>query len=103
NMNKLSEKVSSVMNAAEIRRIIDNHYLGETQLLTSGAEENLLKLAEIRSTMTPEEAQRWQQIKHNFMRNKALGGDNADVGDRVVAQLADLVESVQALGSYSKH
>lgn len=31
------------------------------------------------------------------MRNKALGGDNADVGDRVVAQLADLVESVQAL------
>ncbi|WP_232370086.1 hypothetical protein [Xenorhabdus lircayensis] len=103
NMNKLSEKVSAVMNAEEIRRIIDDHYLGEAQLLTSGAEENLLKLAEIRGTMTSEEAQRWQQIKRDFMRNKALGGDNADVGDRVVAQLADLVESVQALGSHSKN
>ncbi|MBD2780655.1 DNA repair ATPase [Xenorhabdus szentirmaii] len=99
NMNKLSEKVSAVMNDAEIRRIIDDHYLGEAQLLTSGAEENLLKLAEIRGTMTPQEALRWQQIKRDFMRNKALGGDNADVGDRVVAQLADLVESVQALGN----
>ncbi|MBD2795754.1 DNA repair ATPase [Xenorhabdus sp. 18] len=103
NMNKLSEKVSAVMNAEEIRRIIDDHYLGEAQLLTSGAEENLLKLAEIRGTMTTEQAQRWQQIKRDFMRNKALGGNNADVGDRVVAQLVDLVESVQALGSYSKH
>ncbi|WP_139204089.1 hypothetical protein [Xenorhabdus japonica] len=28
---------------------------------------------------------------------EALGGDNAGVGDRVVAQLADLVESVQTL------
>ncbi|CDL82519.1 hypothetical protein XCR1_1680007 [Xenorhabdus cabanillasii JM26] len=47
--------------------------------------------------MTPEQQQRWQQIKRDFMRNKAPGGDNASVGDRVVAQLADLVESVQAL------
>ncbi|MDC9605833.1 hypothetical protein PSI21_12735 [Xenorhabdus griffiniae] len=34
NMNKLSEKVSVVMNAEEIRRIIDDHYLGKAQLLT---------------------------------------------------------------------
>ncbi len=86
------------MNEAEIQRILDDHYLGEAQLLTSGAEENLLKLAEIRGMMTPEQ-QRWQQIKCDFMRNKALGGDNADVGDRVVTQLADLVKSVQALGN----
>ncbi|MCC8366792.1 DNA repair ATPase [Xenorhabdus sp. PB61.4] len=100
NMNKLSEKVSAVMNEAEIQRILDDHYLGEAQLLTSGAEENLLKLAELRGTLTPEQELRWQQIKRDFMRNKALGGDNADVGDRVVAQLADLVESVQALGTH---
>ncbi|WP_140919241.1 DNA repair ATPase [Limnobaculum xujianqingii] len=97
NMNKLSEKISAVMNPAEIRRIIDDHYLGEAQLLTNGAEENLLKLAEIRDMMSPEEAKRWIQIKHDFMRNKSLGGDNTDIGGRVVAQLADLVESVQAL------
>lgn len=33
------------------------------------------------------------------MRNKAFGGDQADVGDRVVAQLSDLVENVRALRS----
>ncbi|MDR2225458.1 MAG: hypothetical protein LBE52_05640, partial [Providencia sp.] len=71
---------------------------GEAQLLTTGAEENLLKLAELRGTLTGKEAERWQQIKKDFMRHKALGGDNTDIGDRVVVQLASLVESVQALG-----
>lgn len=97
NMNKLAEKISAVMNDFELNRLINDHYLGEAQLLTTGAEENLLKLAELRGTMTEEQQQRWQQIKRDFMRNKSLGGDSADVGNRVVAQLADLVESIQAL------
>lgn len=97
NMNKLSEKVSAVMNDEEIERLLDDHYLGEAQLLTTGAEENLLKLAELRGKLTEKDAIRWQQIKKDFMRNKALGGDNADIGDRVVSQLANLVESVQGL------
>lgn len=87
------------MNDDELERVLDDHYLGEAQLLTTGAEENLLKLAELRGTLTEKDAARWQQIKKDFMRNKALGGDNADIGDRVVGQLASLVESVQALGN----
>ncbi|OAT32612.1 DNA repair ATPase [Proteus myxofaciens] len=98
NMNKLSEKVSAVMNHDEIERLLDDHYLGEAQLLTTGAEENLLKLAELRGTLTEKDAQRWQDIKKDFMRNKSLGGDNADIGARVVTQLANLVESVQGIG-----
>lgn len=98
NMNKLSEKVSSVMNDDELERLLDDHYLGEAQLLTTGAEENLLKLAELRGRLSKENSARWQKIKKDFLRNKALGGDNADVGDRVVTQLAQLVESVQSLG-----
>ena len=97
NMNKLAEKVSSVMNDAELNQIIDDHYLGEAQLLTNGAEENLLKLAEIRGVMTEDETKRWQQIKSDFMRNKSLGGDDANTGSQIVTQLADLVQSVQAL------
>jgi hypothetical protein len=97
NMNKLAEKISAVMNEAELSRLLDDHYLGEAQLLTVGAEENLLKLAEIRGTMNDQQQQRWQQIKREFARNKTLGGDSADVGNRVVAQLADLVEGIQAL------
>ncbi|WP_020407896.1 DNA repair ATPase [Hahella ganghwensis] len=97
NMNKMAEKVSSVMNDDELMQLISDHYLGEAQLLTTGAEENLLKLAELRGNMTQEEQQRWEQIKKDFLRNKAMGGSDADVGGRVVAQLTDLVEGIQHL------
>ncbi|MGK8438492.1 DNA repair ATPase [Ectopseudomonas hydrolytica] len=97
NMNKMAEKISSVMNDAELMQLIADHYQGESQLLTSGAEENLLKLAELRGNMTEEQRARWGQIKRDFMRNKAMGGSDSDVGGRVVAQLNDLVESVRGL------
>ncbi|OZG71794.1 DNA repair protein [Hahella sp. CCB-MM4] len=97
NMNKMAEKVSSVMNDDELMQLISDHYLGEAQLLTTGAEENLLKLAALRGNMTSEEQQRWEQIKKDFLRNKAMGGSDADVGGRVVAQLTDLVEGIQHL------
>jgi hypothetical protein len=99
NMNKMAEKISAVMNDAELLQLIADHYQGESQLLTTGAEENLLKLAELRGNMTPEQAERWAQIKRDFMRNKAMGGSDTDVGGRVVAQLNDLVESVRGLGA----
>ncbi|ASP40633.1 DNA repair protein [Bacterioplanes sanyensis] len=97
NMNKMTEKISAVMNDRELMQMIADHYLGESQLLTTGAEDNLLKLAELRGNMTTEQAERWQQIKKDFLRNKAMGGDGADTGAKVVAQLSDLVEGVQAL------
>lgn len=97
NMNKLTEKISSVMNDEELNQVIEDHYLGEAQLLTNGAEENLLKLAEIRGVLTKEQTERWEQIKNDFMRNKTLGGDESNTGNQIVTQLADLVQSVQAL------
>lgn len=97
NMNKMAEKIASVMNDQELQQMIADHYLGEAQLLTSGAEENLLKLAEIRGVMTEEQRSRWQQIKSDFLRNKAMGGDDADTGNKIVVQLADLVGGVRQL------
>ncbi len=97
NMNKLAEKITAVMNAAELSQLLHDHYIGESQLLTTGAEENLLKLGELRGSHTPEQAERWAQIKRDFARNKSIGGADADTGTRVVAQLRDLVEGVQAL------
>ncbi|MCG8312800.1 MAG: DNA repair ATPase [Pseudomonadales bacterium] len=91
NMNKMAEKISAVMTEQELQQLIDDHYQGESQLLTKGTEENLLKLAELRDTLTDKSLYRWQQIKEEFMRQKALGGDDADVGTKVVAQLHDLV------------
>ena len=85
------------MNDEELNQVIEDHYLGEAQLLTNGAEENLLKLAEIRGVLTKEQTERWEQIKNDFMRNKTLGGDESNTGNQIVTQLADLVQSVQAL------
>jgi len=97
NMNKMTEKISAVMNEAELMQMIADHYLGEAQMLTTGAESNLLKLAELRGNMTEEQKTRWQQIKKDFLRNKAMGGDSADTGAKVVVQLADMAEGLNKL------
>jgi len=99
NMNKMAEKVSAVMNQSEMMQLIEDHYLGESQLLTSGTEQNLLKLAELRGNMTAEQSQRWQQIKDDFMRTKALGGDESDSGTKIANQMIDLVEGLGELKS----
>lgn len=97
NMNKMAEKLSAVMNDDELMQLIADHYVGESQLLTTGSEENLLKLAELRGNMTAEEKTRWNQIKDDFMRTKAMGGDSADVGTRVVGQLVDMSGHLQSV------
>lgn len=97
NMNKMTEKISAVMNQDELMQMIADHYLGESQLLTTGAEDNLLKLAELRGDMNEAQQQRWAQIKKEFLRNKAMGGGEGDVGTKVVAQLNDLVGGVDGL------
>jgi hypothetical protein len=97
NMNKMAEKISAVMNDAELLQLLADHYQGESQLLTTGAEENLLKLAELRGNQSAEQGERWAQIKRDFLRNKSMGGSDADTGARVVAQLNDLVEGVRNL------
>ena len=99
NMNKMTEKLSAVMNENELNQLIDDHYLGESQLLTQGAESNLLKLAEIRGKLTEAEAARWAQIKADFLRNKAMGGEDGDIGARIVAQLVDLASGFHAISS----
>ena len=86
-------------NEEELMSMIADHYLGESQLLTSGAEDSLLKLAELRGNMTAEQKKRWQQIKDDFLRNKAMGGDDADTGAKVVAQLVDVAKNLEQLSS----
>ncbi len=98
NMNKLAQQVSAVMNQRELDRLLDDMYVGEAQLLTGAAEENLLKLAEIRGSLTSDQAQRWAEIKRQFNRDKTFGGGDAAPADRVVAQLADLAHYLKSLG-----
>ncbi len=97
NMNKMAEKVSAIMNEKELQQLIEDHYLGEAQLLTTGAEENLLKLMELRGVLQGEKAQRWQAIKKDFLRVKSLGGDDADTGTKIITQLGVLGESLNSI------
>ncbi len=103
NMNKLAEKVLPAMNDAELARLIDDHYLGEAQTLTTGAEENLLKLAEIRGRMSDAQRARWDEIKRGFTRVQRLGGTDADPAARVMAELSvvsdrigDIVRAIES-------
>ncbi|MEV6104020.1 DNA repair ATPase [Streptomyces sp. NPDC051940] len=63
NTNKLAERILPVMTDAEVEALIDDHYLGEAQTLTTGAEANLLKLAELRGRLTTTQAERWNAVK----------------------------------------
>jgi MoxR-like ATPase len=94
NMNKLAEKVLPAMNDAELERLIDDHYLGEAQTLTAGAEENLLKLAELRGTMTDAQRERWEEIKRGFVRLTRIGGSESDPAARVMAELSVVADRV---------
>lgn len=96
NMNKLAEKLSPVMTEDELEALIDDHYLGEAQLLTRGAEENLLKLKDMRGVLTTDEAARWQAIREEFRRRQMAGGDE-ETGTKVVRQLGLIVESLTQL------
>ncbi|MGW0192222.1 DNA repair ATPase [Nonomuraea sp. NPDC003201] len=99
NMNKLAERIVPAMNDAELEAVIDDHYLGEAQTLTTDAEANLLKLAELRGRLTPAQAGRWAEIKTAYLKAKALGGADDDPMARAVGALGLLADRVSEVGT----
>ena len=99
NMNKLAEKVVSAMTDDELDRLVDDHYRGESQTLTSGAEQNLLKLAEIRGKMTEEQRTRWDEVKRGFKRIQIMGSSDADPVARVTAQLSTMASGLEGISA----
>ncbi|AUX44998.1 DNA repair ATPase [Sorangium cellulosum] len=97
NMNKLAEKVVAAHTPEEIDRLVDDHYVSESQTLTTGAEQNLLKLAELRGRMTPEQAARWDEIKKGYQRIKRMGGKEDDPVVRVTGTLSMLGEQLEGI------
>ncbi|WP_255991309.1 hypothetical protein [Chitinolyticbacter albus] len=99
NMAKLAIKVSAIMNETELAAMVRDHYLGEAQTLTHGAEENLLKLAELQGALSSEEAERWAQIKRDFLHHKRMGGADTDGATKLAQQASHIVA---ALGDISE-
>ncbi len=95
NMARLAEKVLPVMNDAEIETLIDDHYAGEAQTLTSGTEANLLKLGELRGTLSDEDQERWDAIKESFARIQRRGGSDGDPMLLVAESLSEIGETLK--------
>jgi hypothetical protein len=97
NMNKMAEKVVAIMNHKELEELINDHYIGEAQLLTTGAEENLLKLKELRGTLSESEAKRWAEIKTEFKIRNSLAGDDSDGATKIASQISSLKEIITTM------
>lgn len=97
NMNKLAEKVVAAMTPAEIEALIRDHYQGEAQTLTTGAEANLLKLGELRGTLSDDEGARWDAIKEDFRRQQLMGSGEDDPVTRVTGVLSGVVQQLTGI------
>lgn len=96
-MNKLAEKVMPVMNEQELQTLIFSHYENEAQILTSGAEANLLKFKEMMDALTKKEIQRWQNIKTIFLKQQqAKSYGNNGIG-QAVEQMEEISNSLKMI------
>lgn len=97
NMNKVAEKVVAAHTPDEIEGLLDDHYASESQTLTTGAEQNLLKLAELRGRMSDAQRARWDEIRKEFARQKRAGGKDDDPVARVTGTLTGIGEEIERL------
>lgn len=97
NMTKLAAKITPLMHDDELDALLRDHYRGEAQTLTTGAQENLLKLAQLMGSATAEETARWQAICGDFLRQRKAGGDDADGSTRISNALLDVSRAVDQL------
>jgi len=96
-MNRIAQRIEPVMNSRELAAVLDDHYTAEAQTLGAGAEANLLKLGELRGTLSGEQAVRWGELKAAYVRERgAVDGDplrGAVVALGVLAERIGAVES----------
>ncbi len=94
-MNKIAERVVSIMNDNELNELLMTHFENQAQTLTTGAEANLLKFKDMMGWLSEKELERWTDIKRTFKRNLLLGGTSADdkIG-QVIAQMTTFSEGL---------
>ena len=103
-MNKIAERIASIMNEEELETLILGHYENQAQTLTTGAEANMLKFLEITGKLTEPEAERWSDIRRTFKRNLLLGSaDQDDQLGQVIAQMSTFSEGLHDIGKILDH
>ncbi len=98
NMNRIAEKVVSVMNDAELQTLIVSCYQQDSQTLSRDGESNMLKFKELLGTFTADEQKRWNSIKATFSQKtklKGLSGDDSTA--QVLASILSLRDGLDAI------
>ena len=85
------------MNEQELWTLIYSTYEQDAQTLTTGTESNLLKFRELTGRLSPEQAQRWEEIRKTFRRNLLLGGDAEDNVGKIIRQLNAFSAGLESL------
>lgn len=97
-MNKLMSGVVPILNDEEVLQLVLDHYQNESQMLTSDAEANLLKLYELIQIQNEEQKQRWQDIKALFLKNNRFKGlGDADKMSQIIAQMSMFVDGLEGI------
>ncbi|MEX3100505.1 MULTISPECIES: DNA repair ATPase [unclassified Streptomyces] len=91
-MNRITQRIRPAMNDSELDATIDDHFLAEAQTLTTGAEANLLKLAELRGTLSGDLAERWEAVKAAYVPPGGI-----DSMGKAIAALGLLAERITAV------
>nr|BFD93682.1 hypothetical protein KitaXyl93_50420 [Kitasatospora sp. Xyl93] len=66
NMARLAQRLDPALTRPELDALLTDHYRAEAQPLGADAEAQLLKLAELRGTLTEEQATRWAELKRSW-------------------------------------
>ncbi|KAF0649411.1 MULTISPECIES: DNA repair ATPase [Streptomyces] len=96
-MNKIASRISPAMDDAELAALVGDHYTAEAQTLDGDAEANLLKLAALRGTLTPEQAARRAEVTAAHARTRSLAGAGDDPAARTLAALGLLADRLAAV------
>ncbi|CAH7347196.1 conserved hypothetical protein [Vibrio chagasii] len=97
NMSKMVEKLVPAMNDEDVDALINDHYRAESQTLTTGSEQNMLRFKELTSELTDEEQERWNEIKLNFSANDISADSELTDADKVVRSINKIAESLEAM------
>ncbi len=98
NMNRMAEKVASVMNEQELQSLIVSSYEQDAQTLTTDNESNVLQFKELMGILTSEEKERWDSIKYAFVESVRMQGlDSEDQAGQLMRQLASMRDGLESI------
>ena len=98
NMNRIAERVASVMNETELQSLIVSTYEQDSQTLTTDNEANVLKFKEIMGILSSDEKERWDAIKYAFVENVRMAGlDSSDQAGQLMRQLASMRDGLESI------